>query len=256
MDYYLEEGIEDDPVSEILMNWVRDNDGYSSDDMILYSWIPSVSVPKSFQDKKLNRATVKKTRSHSKKITTFNINVIGLCHRKPCYWLKCKVPPCESSFSTIVKWNFHHRYAHKSILLKCDKCDKKYSIPSAHRAHKSAHAERKTECSTCGKLFPFKSGLRQHLQKHTKQARHRCFSGNCKQSYKWVTDLNRHVRTHLDRMYRCIECTYTTKETRLFKHHQIKHMEEYRYQCGNCDFKTKWLTPYTRHLVACKERKK
>ena len=163
-NYYLEQGIEDEPVSEILKNWVWDNDGYSSDDTILYSWIPSVSVPKSFQDKRLNRAMVKKPRSHSKKITTFNINVIGLHHHKPHYWLKCKVPPCESSFSTIVRWNFHHRYAHKSILLECDKCDKKYSIPSAHHAHKSTHAEKKHKCGTCGKSFPFKSGLRQHLQ--------------------------------------------------------------------------------------------
>ena len=166
-NYYLEDGVEDDPVSEILKNRIWDNDGYSSDDMILYSWIPSASVPMSFQDKKLNRATVKKTRSHSKKITTFDINVIGLCHLKPHYWLKCKVPPCESGFTTIVGWNFHHRYAHKLILLKCDK---KYSIPSTHHAHKSAHAERKHKCITCGKSFPFKSRLRQHLQKHTKQA--------------------------------------------------------------------------------------
>ena len=166
------------------------------------------------------------------------------------------MPPCESSFSTIVGWNTHHRYAHKSAVLNCNKCDKKYNISSAHQAHRSAHTEKKHKCDTCRKAFPFKSGLRQHLQKHMKQVRHHCFSGNCKHSYKWASDLNRHVCTHLNKVHRCTECAYTTRENWLFKCHQVKHQDEYRYHCGHCSFKTKWPTPYTRHLVTCKRQSK
>ena len=39
-NYYLEEGIEDYPVSEILKNHVQDNDGYSSDDTLYTAGYP------------------------------------------------------------------------------------------------------------------------------------------------------------------------------------------------------------------------
>ena len=142
---------------------------------------------------------------------------------------------------------------HKSILLGCDK---KYSVPSAHRAHKSTHADKKHKCSTFGKAFSFKSRLRQHLQKHTNLGGYRCFPGNCMHSYKWAMDSNRHIHTHLERTHRCMECSYQSKEQCLYKHHQAKHVDEYKYYCKDCGFKTKWPTPYARHLVMCKVQNK
>ena len=46
----------------------------------------------------------------SRKKPTFNINWHGLCRRKLRYWFKCKVSTCDSTFSTICGWNFHHSY--------------------------------------------------------------------------------------------------------------------------------------------------
>ena len=111
---------------------------------------------------------------------TFNINWHGIRWQKPRYWFKCKVGTCDSTFSTICGWNFHHSYAHKNIILQCETCKWKFTSPSAHRAHKSAHAPRKHICTICSKSFPFKSGLRQHVTVHIKQKCHRCFAGNCK----------------------------------------------------------------------------
>ena len=110
---------------------------------------------------------------------------------------------CDSTFSTIHGWNFHHSYVHKNIILKCETCNRKFTSPSAHHAHKSAHASQNHICTICSKAFPFKSGLRQHVTVHIKQKHHRCFAGNCKRSYKWASDLNRHVKMHVVRKHQC-----------------------------------------------------
>ena len=157
------------------------------------------------------------TSSVSRKKPTFNINWCGLRRRKPRYWFKCKVSTCDSTFSTICGWNFHHSYAHRNIILKCEICGQKFTSPSAHRAYKSAHAPQTNICTICNKAFPFKSGLRQHMIVHIKQKCHRCFAGNCKRSYKWASDLNRHVKTHVDRRHHCPDCDYSSREERLFK---------------------------------------
>ena len=100
--YYPDEILDDDPVSKILKHRAKDTDGYSSDDTILYNWVSPINESISFKDATPTRLQGKKTKTPSKKITTFDINVIGLCHRKPRYWLKCKVSPSKSSFSTKV----------------------------------------------------------------------------------------------------------------------------------------------------------
>ena len=221
----------------------------SSESTIIYDWQEDQRLSDS------HRATGKKSKCKCKKTKAFSINTVGIRRRKPRYWFKCKVPPCQSSFSTIVGWNFHHRYAHKSVYLKCPECERKFNIPSAHRAHKNAHVEKKHSCEICNKSFPFKSGLRQHMQKHAKVNRHHCFAGKCKKSYKWASDLIRHVHTHLDTVLSCGDCNYTTKEARLLKRHEAKHSDIYRYKCKYCNFKTKWPTPYSRHLSTCKSKK-
>ena len=222
----------------------------SSESTIIYDWQPDAHR----QSVASQQSTGKKFNIKRKKTKVFNINTVGIRWCKPCYWLKCKVPPCPSSFSTIVGWNFHHHYVHKSVYLKCPDCDRKFNIPSAHRAHRNAHTEKKHKCETCNKSFLFKSGLRQHMQKLAKLNRHHCFAGNCKKSYKWATDLNRHVHTHLDTVHTCDNCTYTTKEAHLLKWHQVKHSDVYCYKCKFCNFKTKWPTPYSRHLTTCRNK--
>ena len=93
----------------------------------------------------------------SRQKPTFNINWHGLHQRKLRYWFKCKVSTCDSTFSTVCGWNFHHSYVHRNIILKCEICGWKFTSPSTHHAHKSAHAPWTNICTICNKAFPFKS---------------------------------------------------------------------------------------------------
>ena len=92
----------------------------------------------------------------SRQKPTFNINWHGIHWRKLRYWFKCT---CDSTFSTICGWNFHHSYVHRSIILKCEICGRKFTSPSAHHAHKSAHAPRLIYVPFVTKLFHSKADL-------------------------------------------------------------------------------------------------
>ena len=241
------------PTSKYRQDWdiyIPADEGADSDTTLIY-W--PLSDDSDSDHARLDILTVPPSHVTRKK-PTFNINWHGLRQRKPRYWFKCKVNKCDSTFSTIRGWNFHHSFVHRNITLKCEICGQKFTSPSAHHAHKSAHVPRTNICTICNKAFPFKSGLRQHMIVHKKQKHHRCFAGNCKRSYKWASDLNSHVKTHVDRRHQCPGCNYSSREEQLFKRHLKKHINEFKYKCKYCIFKTKWPTPFKRHITQCKAK--
>ena len=241
------------PTSKYRKGWdthIPADEGAESDTTLIY-WLLSDD---SDSDHVRSDPLIASTSRVSRKKPTFNINWHGLHQRKPRYWFKCKVSTCDSTFSTIHGWNFHHSYVHRNITLKCEIYGQKFTSPSAHHAHKSAHVPQTNICTICNKAFPFKSGLRQHMIVHIKQKRHRCFAGNCKRLYKWASDLNCHVKTHIDRRHRCPDCDYSSREERLFKRHLKKHIDEFKYRCMYCIFKTKWPTPFKQHIIRCKAK--
>ena len=51
------------------------------------------------------------------KSPTFRITVHGLKCFKHTYYYKCRVNPCNCSFSTVCDWNNHHRSFHSTYLM-------------------------------------------------------------------------------------------------------------------------------------------
>ena len=230
--------------------YIPTDEGAESDTTVIY-W--PLTDESDLDHAKLD-SPILSTTCKSRQKPTFYINWHGIRRRKPRYWFKCKVSTCDSTFSTIHGWNFHHSYVHRSIILKCEICGWKFTSPSTHHAHKSAHVPWTNICTICSKAFLFKSGLRQHMTVHIKQKHHRCFAGNCKRSYKWASELNHHVKMHVDRKHQCPDCDYSSREERLYKCHLKKHIDDFKYRCTYCDFKTKWPTPFKRHIIRCKTK--
>ena len=177
----------------------------------------------------------------------FSMHVHGIKKRRKYYCYKCEVPNCLKSFKGIEEWNRHHRIHHK-FKLKCAVCSRKFTTPSAHRAHRNFHAPYRYTCTHCNKKFSFQSGLKQHKTVHSRARLHRCFSGTCIKTFRWPQDLMRHIQHHLDKKLQCPSCDKTFAEKRLLKRHEKKHSDFYRYSCTQCAFKSKWPTPYKRHL--------
>ena len=182
---------------------------------------------------------------------TFTMSTHGIRQRKHRYYFKCKIGPCNKSYSNIRDWNAHHRQKH-GTLIRCTSCPKSFTMPSAHHAHVYTHSPARHKCTQCTCKFAFVSWLKQHKYAHMKTNLHKCFHGKCKRSYRWPQDLSRHITKHLDKLWSCNECDKTFKEKRLLKRHSIKHTDVYRYKCNRCHYRTKWPTPYRRHVLKCK----
>ena len=65
---------------------------------------------------------------------------------------------------------------------------------------------------------------------------------------QWPQDLVHHIKQHMQVKWQCKNCDMVFAEKRLLKCHEHKHIDTYRFRCNKCDFKSKWPTPYKRHL--------
>ena len=52
---------------------------------------------------------------------TFSMSTHGIRRRKHRYYFKCKIGPCNKSYSNIRDWNAHHRQKH-GTLIRCTSC--------------------------------------------------------------------------------------------------------------------------------------
>ena len=213
----------------------------SSDETILYcdySDVNRIENPKISKNTKIGGKSTKRT---------FEISFIGIRRRRQHYLFKCIAPRCNKTFNKVKDWNAHHRLVHKNRL-RCMLCGRMFTTPSAHRAHKNYHVPHKYNCNTCGITFAFESGLKQHKVVHTQSKLNHCFIGTCKKAFKWPQDLVRHIKKHMQETWSCTKCDMVFAEKRLLKRHEYKHLNIYRYRCNKCNYKSKWPTPFKRHL--------
>ena len=109
------------PTSSYRQNWdiyIPADEGTESDTTLIY-W--PLFEDSDSDRARLDNSTVPSSRA-TRKMPKFNINWHGLRRRKPRYWFKCQVKKCDSTFSTIRGWNFHHSYVHQKIILECESC--------------------------------------------------------------------------------------------------------------------------------------
>ena len=232
----------------------------NSSTTVLYMW-PDIPVFKVGKNSSIViKSKPKALASHcvlslrtKKKLAKFSVTTHGISKRKTKYWFKCKVPKCNQSFPTIILWNQHHGIQHKNHLLRCIICERTFQTLSAKRAHCNAHVELKHQFPDCLKCFNYASALKQHRTMHISTIHHKCFASGCNSSYKWPQDLSRHVKTHVtgSNKFMCLDCNMSFREERLLKRHGVKHLDIYKCVCSRCGFKTKWLSPYQRHVLRC-----
>ena len=215
---------------------------YSSSDETIPYW--DYSENNRIENPKISK-NIKNSGKSTKRL--FEISFIGIRKRRRYYLFKCKGPKCSKTFNKVRDWNVHHCLVHKNGL-KCRLCGRMLTTPSTHRAHKNYHAPHKYNCNICGKTFAFGSGLKQHKVVHTRSRFNRCFTGTCKKAFKWPQDLVWHIKKHMQETWSCAKCDMVFEEKRLLKRHEYKHLNIYRYRCNKCDYKSKWPTPFKRHL--------
>ena len=181
----------------------------------------------------------------------FRMRTFGIKKKKLKYYFKCAVDHCRSTFDKLQTWNTHHRIHHRTPIM-CTVCRKSFKTPSMARSHKNSHATQKHKCTQCNKSFAYGSALQLHKNVHAKERRYKCFSGNCRKSYRWPQDLSRHIHQHLKMSWSCEKCNFIMYKNRLLKRHRATHINFYKYKCNNCTYKSKWPTPFACHQTRCK----
>ena len=235
---------------------LEDLECYSSDDTIEY-WTgePTEFNLEIIEDRpeKIQKLNTPKKRLISGKPSKagFRLTTHGVKKRKRHTYVKCIVPGCKDKFPSVKNWNTHHRQYHKGWKLDCKRCQKQFRTPSAMRDHMYIHTDKLFNCSECDKKFAFKSTLQAHKKAHSKVKMHSCFSGGCAKKYKWAQDLHRHIKKHLNIVFHCSVCDYSSHEKRRVKGHFIKHIDIKKYVCKQCNYSCKYRTQWTRHLKKC-----
>ena len=235
---------------------LEDLECYSSDDTIEY-WTgePTEFNLEIIEDRpeKIQKLNMPKKRLISGKPSKagFRLTTHGVKKRKRRTYVKCIVPGCKEKFPSVKNWNTHHRQYHKGWKLDCKRCQKQFRTPLAMRDHMYIHTDKLFNCSECDKKFAFKSTLQAHKKAHSKVKMHSCFSGGCAKKYKWAQDLHRHIKKHLNIVFHCSVCDYSSHEKRRVKGHFIKHIDIKKYVCKQCNYSCKYRTQWTRHLEKC-----
>ena len=235
---------------------LEDLECYSSDDTIEYWTGEHIELNLEIIEerlKKIQKIILPKKRLISGKPSKagFRLTTHGVKKQKSRTYIKCIVPMCKDRFPSVKIWNTHHRQYHKGWKLECKRCQKPFRTPSAMRDHMYIHADTLFKCSVCDSKFAFKSSLLSHKKVHSKARMHRCFSGGCTKKYKWAQDLHHHIKKHLNIVYHCCVCDYSSHEKRRVKGHFIKHQDIKKYVCEKCNFSCKYHTQWIHHLVKC-----
>ena len=143
--------------------------------------------------------------------------------------------------------NTHYRDNHPPLI--CKQCDKEFVTPNGLEHHSYPHKILKFKCSSCDAKFPFQSSLESHLLTHSGEKKHWCVHKGCNKSFYSKGDLTKYSKVHLDMVWKCTPCDYSSKGERNLKAHHRKHSHLKRYMCNSCMKLFKYHTQLKRHTL-------
>ena len=138
--------------------------------------------------------------------------------------LECTV--CAKVLNSERALRYHNKLLHdREQILKCNLCEKQFSNMLRFKLHKSQHI-RNHICDTCGSGWNNKAGLNwHHLRVHASNE-----------------------EKNIARKYVCKNCPLRFYTQKRLDDHEFVHLETYRYQCNQCEFKVKTDTGLRKHI--------
>ena len=167
---------------------------------------------------------------------------------------KCPNKDCTLTFESVAVLNDHFRKNHPPTV--CPTCHLCFNTPSALSRHIYKHKKLEYVCKHCGKEFPFASDLNTHMNSHRTVKSFVCVKPKCGKSYFSKGELDKHVKTHSKKLWKCTFCTYTNRDQRNLKSHMRVHSGLKKYLCNNCRKLFKHDTQLRRHLPCTSEMRK
>lgn len=133
----------------------------------------------------------------------------------------------------------------------CCECGKELGNMSSLRRHMKTHLPNQIRCSGCNQYFASEEDKRQHMiDKHSNNICH-----ICGKTYKRVSDLNAHQKSHFDSTaakYKCpFGCNKTFSKQTFYQDHLNTHTGEEPYECQSCEMKFKSRYERNSHFKLC-----
>ena len=155
---------------------------------------------------------------------------------------------CPRSFRQISELNKHTKFKHKDTLptpdLSCKLCGKKSSSVSNQNTHMIlVHTEdelKRFKCTLCKMTFLRNCDLNSHLNhcgKTKSETRGTLKCGHCSMFYKRQDKLDKHERTHAEKVFKCKFCKYCSDRKESVNAHERTHTGEKPFGCHICDNK-------------------
>ena len=122
------------------------------------------------------------------------------------------------------------------------------------------HGNEDLRCHQCPYVAKWQSELERHLASHTTEKRYKC--PNCNKQYKYLGDLNVHLRRdhrakpgdfshtkiattsalhkNSPSMFKCPSCPFSSQWKSEIDRHSKSHTEGKPFCCNNCDYQSHW----------------
>lgn len=109
-------------------------------------------------------------------------------------------------------------------LIKCQECDKVFSMVSAFTAHLKTHAHSKNRCDVCGKVFTRTWLLKGHRRTHTGERPFPCPHKGCDKAFADKSNLRSHLMIHTTthKNYSCQKCGRAFAQKRYLHKHMLE----------------------------------
>lgn len=109
-------------------------------------------------------------------------------------------------------------------LLKCQDCDKVFTILSAFTAHLKTHVQSKNRCDVCGKVFTRSWLLKGHRRTHTGERPFPCPHKGCEKAFADKSNLRSHLMIHTttNKNFTCQRCGRAFAQKRYLHKHMLE----------------------------------
>ena len=149
----------------------------------------------------------------------------------------------------------------KEDQIKCDLCDKTFTLKSSLKKHMDLHKETPSfECTYCKSTFKHRDTFRSHRasckarppaeRKERKKRKNKAKTCDiCGKQYAGHTSYKHHMLAHEGKFqYTCVVCSKQYNNELHYKEHLARHYGDKRFKCDECDHRTVSKADMKQHM--------
>lgn len=142
---------------------------------------------------------------------------------------------CSREFISIKLILKHLEGCHDGQMYSCKECPQSFRMQTLMDRHRKYHTRELMEfvCMKCSQSFPCAESLEHHASFHANEESEMHLCELCGKSFSRSCNLESHLKTHGERIYKCIDCPARFKFRRYLIRHSKIH-SKIKEKCNVC----------------------